>query len=266
MPMRSAICYYSGSGNTKLACEYIAARLGIEFDLVDILADGTVDLGPYDLVGLAAPTDFRGVPQRFETFVAELPLQGGKPAFVLNTYGFASGRTLSNLAEQATARGFSVVGSHSLRMPENYPPMIAIHLAFADRPNRKEMDGFDSFVAELHEVSGRIERGEAVEAREARIGLRNSMSSSAKRTAARDDMGEKFVDAKLCNECGTCATRCPYGAIVLSPLPVFDMTACRGCWRCYNQCAQHAIYTKKFRGGPYYPRPSDLTRETLRTP
>ena len=262
--MRGAICYYSGSGNTKLACEHVAARIGVPFDLVDVTSGAAPDLAPFDVVGLAASTDFGGVPQRFETFLAGLPPQGGKLAFVLSTFGARSSRTLGSLAEQATARGFLVVGGHSLRMPESYPPMLALHMAFAGQPDGRAMRKFDAFIAEIGQVLGRAESGAAVEPWRPRTGLLSGFSRPRDRTTARDDMGEKSVDADLCTECGICAQRCPYGAIRLAPKPVFDTSACYGCWRCYNQCPQQAIYTAKFRGGPYYPRPSERTRQALR--
>ena len=37
--MRGVICYYSGSGNTKLACKYIAANVQVPFDLVDVVKE-----------------------------------------------------------------------------------------------------------------------------------------------------------------------------------------------------------------------------------
>jgi len=38
--IKGIICYYSGSGNTKLACEYMAKKLSnIEFDFFDIAKD-----------------------------------------------------------------------------------------------------------------------------------------------------------------------------------------------------------------------------------
>ena len=262
--MRGVICYYSGSGNTKLACEYVGARLGIEFDLVDVIAEDAVDLSPYDAVGLAAPTDFGGLPHRFETFLAQLPPQGGRLAFVLNTYGFASGRTLRDLAEQTAARGLTVIGGYSLHMPEDYPPMIAIGLSFADQPKPAVMRSFDAFIAEMDGVLGEARRGVNVGPRPVRFGLLGRLSPHRDRELARRDMGEKLIDAELCIQCGTCAERCPYGAILLSPGPVFDMARCYGCWRCYNQCPQHAIYTAKFRGGPFYPRPTEPARKALR--
>jgi flavodoxin len=78
--MRGVICYYSGSGNTRLACRYLAARLGSDFDLVDVIKEPAVDVTPYGVVGLAASTDFWGMPRYFETFLSKLPAQVGKPS------------------------------------------------------------------------------------------------------------------------------------------------------------------------------------------
>ena len=263
--MRGVICYYSGSGNTKLACGYLAAGVLVPFDLVDVTQGRAVDLAPYDVVGLAASADFGGIPKRFETFLAELPAQDGTPAFVLNTFGARSGATLSSLARQATARGFRVIAAHSLRMPESYPPMLALHLGFAGQPDSAGMRRFDAFIGELGKALEKLDAGAAVEPWRSPRRLFAGPSRPRDRTTAREDMGEKSVDADLCTECGVCATRCPYGAITLAPKPVFDQSACYGCWRCYNQCPQHAIYTGRFRGGPYYPGPSERTRTTLRT-
>jgi hypothetical protein len=32
----------------------------------------------------------------------------------------------------------------------------------------------------------------------------------------------------------------------------------------YYRCPEHAIYTDKFRGGPYYPRPNESLRTKLK--
>ena len=80
--MKGVMLYYSGSGNTKLACQYVAAKLAVPLDLVDIVRHPEVDLEPYDAVGLATFTDFGAPPQLFLTFLRGLALQQDKLAFV----------------------------------------------------------------------------------------------------------------------------------------------------------------------------------------
>jgi ferredoxin len=174
-----------------------------------------------------------------------------------------SGKTLGVLAKTVVAKGFDVLAGHSLRMPENYPPMIKLGMGAAKAPSVKRMADFDSFISELGVILTTIENGRDLKRKKVRPGWVFNLYPSQPRTAARKDMGEKFVDASLCTECGTCERNCPYDAIRLEPKPIFDMGKCYGCWICYNQCPTHAIYTKKFRGGPFYPEPSELLKSKL---
>lgn len=262
--MKGIICYYSGSGNTRLACRYIAGKIQVPFDLVDVVKQRQIDLEPYGVVGFATFTDFGGPPYLFQTFMEGLPRQQNKLAFVLNTYGFVSIKTLRMLERTAAARGFNVIAGHSLQTPECYPPMIAGGRGAEGAPDEKQLRDFDTFISELGQLLKSAQEGQEIQRRKVRIGLVNSILPALSRTRAREDMGEKLVDESLCTECGVCEKQCPYRAIRLEPRPVFDMNKCYGCWRCYNLCPEHAIYTAKFRGGPYYPRPNDQLREKLR--
>lgn len=52
------ICYYSSTGNTKLACQYIQKNLvDANVDLFDITNKEIPDLSHYDFVGFATFTD-----------------------------------------------------------------------------------------------------------------------------------------------------------------------------------------------------------------
>ena len=263
--VKGAICYYSGSGNTALACRYLAAKMElIEFDLVDITEAEAVDTGAYDVIGFAAFTDFFGPSQVFLDFVDRLPHQDGKLAFILSTHGFISGKTLRAMESAVTSRGFRVVAGHALHTPESYPPMIVRGRGNEQAPNPKEQSAFDAFISELRRRLLNSQPALSGAGTRVRIGFLNSLMPSRPRTSARKDMGGKFVDEELCTECGICEKGCPYGAIRLDPRPVFDMDKCYGCWSCYNHCPEKAIYTKKFRGVGHYPRPIDLLKEKLR--
>ena len=259
--LRGLICYYSGSGNTKLACEAIASRTdAIDFTLFDITQEDTPDLTDYDLIGFATWADFLNPPKQMKTFLESLPLQSQIPAFVFNTFGGFSAKTLATLDRWARERGFHVIAGHSLHTPENFPPMIKRGQDFKDSPNEKELAAFEAFVTQLDELATSMIAGEAVPAR--RVGLSRFMPALS-RTHSRKSMGEKSVDADACTECGICRDRCPYGAITLDPKPIFDQTKCYGCWACYNHCPTQAIRTQKIRGVAQYARPNDELKKKL---
>ena len=258
--MKGIICYYSGSGNTKLACQYIAGNLkGIDIKLHNMVKDGIPDLKDYDIIGFAAWTDYWAPSILVEDFIKKLPKQNNKPAFVFNTYGFISGKTQTIFAKLVTARGFKVIAGHALHTPENFPPMIMGGRANEQAPNDKELDNFKKFISELNTLIPQIKEGKELKKGK----IKGAMLPAFPREKAKKDMGEKFIDESLCTECGICKSSCPYGAIELSPKPVFDMDKCYGCWACFNHCPTMAIYTNKFRGEGHYPKPIPQLVEKL---
>lgn len=263
--MKGIIFYCSGSGNTRLACQYIAGKtIDIKFDLLDIITDDIPDIGIYDIAGFATYTSFLNIPYVFQRFIEKLPPQNNKPAFVFNTYGYVSGKTLKLLNVTVAAKGFRVITGHSLHMPESYPPMIARGMGNEQAPNEKEMDKFNKFVFELDQLVYSLKSGGEPGVKKIRTGLLNSLMPAYHFTKAREDMGEKYVDDSLCTECGLCEKLCPYKAIRCSPKPVFDMDKCYGCWTCYNHCPSRAIFTVKYRGTGHYPQPISKLKEKLK--
>ena len=263
--MKGVICYYSSTGNTKLACMYIAGKIPeVEFVLYDMTRGEKLDLKGYEIVGFAAFTDFLGPSHLFQQFIRGLPRQNGKPAFVFNTYGNISGRTLKRLERLVDGKGFRVVAGHSLHTPESYPPMIAKGKGNEQAPDEKELSEFEAFIGEIKRILGRMRSGEEISGARVRIGLLQRMIPQLPRTMARRDMREKHVDELLCKECGVCEKQCPYAAIRMDPKPIFDMEKCYGCWRCYNRCPQKAIYTAKYRGIAHYPAPIGALRDKLK--
>lgn len=263
--MQGIICYYSGSGNTKLACRYLASCIdAVSFEFADITKGKPADFGVYDIVGFATFTDAFGLPHLFQSFLEDLPIQGGKPAFVFNTYGSFSGRTLSTLAALATAKNFTVVAGHSLHTPESFPPMNILGVG-SHAPSKQGLKAFNRFIEHLADLLRELQKGQPISHDRVHIGFLNSLLPSFPRTTSRFLMGDKSVDETRCTECGVCARVCPYAAIALDPKPVFDEARCYGCWACYNHCPEQAIHTTKLKSGGYYPHPNAQLREKLRS-
>ncbi len=262
--LKGLICYYSGSGNTRLACQYIQSHVkNAEFKLFNIMRDGTPDFAAYDIAGFATFTDFLDPPYLVQTFMEGLAAQDNKPSFVFNTYGFINGRTTQTLGKWATAKGFKVIAGHSLHTPESYPPMVAAGRGNEQAPNEKELKAFKSFVADLDENCGLLCEGKDVAAKKIRANFIYNLLPSFSRTRSKHDMGLKYVDEALCDECAICEKLCPYGALKMDHKPVFDMDKCYGCWSCYNHCPHKAIYTKKFRGVGHYPKPISSLKDKI---
>ena len=254
--MKIALCHYSSTGNTELACRYIARNIGhLPFDLIDVRSG--VDLSPYDAVGFATSTQFMGVPHLFSRFVERLPMQNGKSAFVFNTYGMMSGQTLKLLDKLVTARGFKVIAGHSLLTPENYPPFIVKGWGNEDAPGEKELAAFNQFIAQLASQLGALQAGQPVKRAKLHIGLLNSLMRPGTLAHARQEMGPLYVDETQCNGCGICGQACPYGAVEFDSKPVFNAEQCHGCWACFNRCPQQAIFTQKIKGTGHYSKPNE---------
>lgn len=262
--MKGIICYYSGSGNTKLACQYLVKHIDdVEFDFFDMTKRDVPDLEPYAVVGFATFTDFFGPPHLLYTFVNNLPRQQHKPAFALNTYGNVTAGALGALVRIIKAKGFQVIAGHSLHLPESYPPMVASGHGNEQAPDVKEMGAFNDFVAGLNQLFGNLRNGESIAEHKLKIGLVNRLLPAPPRWLSRKMMGGISVDDSLCIECGVCEKSCPYGAIELAPKPIFDASKCNACWACYNHCPKQAIYTRRHRGVGHYPKPINQLKEKL---
>jgi ferredoxin len=263
--MKALFCYYSTTGNTKLALEYIARHLvGISCDFFDVTTGGRPELKGYNLIGLATFADFLKPPQRMIDFMKSLPRQKGKAAFVFNTYGGFNGRTLLCLHKLARRKGFRVVAGFALNTPENHPAMIQMGTSNLDRPLPQQMEAFQEFGAALKELVAELGKGAEIKSLPLRVGLKDRFAPVIPRKMSAWLMGQKQVDAALCTKCGLCAKKCAYGAIHLAPLPIFDQKKCYGCWACYNHCPAKAIYTRKLRGECHYPKPAEELKGKLK--
>jgi len=262
--MKGIICYYSGSGNTKLALEYLIKKItNTDFELHNIVKNEVPDFSKFDVAGFATFADFGGPAQLMYSFFDKVKKQNNKHAFVFNTFGFLSVRTKSELGNLAKSRGFNVLSGFSLHTPENYPPMRSRNMAFDKAPKPKELNNFDNYIKLLDTQLSEIRSGKTPRSKKLNTGIMGVIFPKFPRTQSKKDFGIQNVDESLCIECGKCKEVCPYEAIKLNPNPIFDHNKCHGCWACYNHCPTKAIYTPKFNGIYHYAKPNTEMQRKL---
>lgn len=262
--MKGIICYYSGSGNTKLACEFIKHNIeNCEFELFDIVNDKNLNLKSYDIIGFAAFTDAWGVSKKFSDFIERLE-KSNKYCFVFNTFGCISGKTIPMMKKLTAQKGFKVIAAHSLHCPENYPPMIVANNAFENSPNQSELNEFKQFIKELDMNILRIAEGKEPDKQKSAIKPVDYLPRVIAKVFGSISGKEFFLNRDICTGCGVCEKICPYNAISLASSAAIDNAKCHACWACYNHCPKKAIYTKKYKGAGQYTKPNESLTEKLK--
>ncbi len=254
--MKGIICYFSTTGNTKLACEHINSKVGnVEFDYYDIRSTDEPNFSDYELIGFATYTDYFE-PGGLMTEYIQTVKGNGKAAFVFNTFGQMSGNTLATLAKSVKDSGFKLIEAFSLHVPENYPPLIKNGTTNENYPTENDLGLFDEFISSLNSKAEQLSNGQTVADKEVKRSAFISVTKKLLSVFNMDKMGAKFVHKEQCTSCGLCSKVCPYGAIkMVEGYPEFNEAMCRSCYSCFNKCPTKSIYTKKLDGIGHYAKP-----------
>lgn len=246
--MKGLIFYFSGTGTTKLAIEYIAANVhNIDFHFHDMNDSKMPDPSQYDLLGFASYAQSFNPPEYVENYIKKLTGTEKKHAFVFNTFGFINGNTLSSLAQCVKSIGCRVIESFALHTPESSPIMIRYKITSENSPNEKEMQKFNNFIKELDFKISKISTGEVIQEIVIKRNRIFSIIGKSRSIKSLSDIGEKYVNQEMCLKCKMCIKKCPYHAVNCdSGYPKFDEKKCKSCFICYNLCPTQAIYSNKY--------------------
>ena len=253
--MKGIIFYFSNTGNTRLLCEYLQRKItAIPFELCGINEEWNKSLDEYGIVGFACFTDQMQIPILMKKFIQSKSASAKQYAFVLNTYGAISGRTLLDLKNTAQKSKFTVLDGISFHVPENYPPMIKRGQPNTEFPKENTIAELNDFVNRLDKKIERIAQGQEVKKDTVMIGLAQRLFPRLPMFLSKLELGKIECDRKKCTQCKHCAKGCPSKAITFEEYPVVNHQKCLSCWKCYNRCPSQAIIATKFGNGFRYPK------------
>lgn len=237
--MRAIIYCFSGTGNTRRACEGLARELkalGHEAD-VCMLNAGSLPPPPggYDCVVVAYPVHAFNAPAPVLKFLKKLPKSGKSiPSYILRTSGeplklnHASGILPKRILKR---KGYSVRGELHYVMPYN--------IIF------KHSDGMAARMLQAMEVKLAVD-AKTVAAETGKLEkinpLRRFVSFVLRiEHSAMPIIGRTFRVSESCTGCGLCVKSCPRGNIkMVNGKPKFG-GACVGCMGCSFRCPQDAV-------------------------
>ncbi|MBE9501875.1 MAG: EFR1 family ferrodoxin [Dehalococcoidia bacterium] len=238
--------YFSGTGNSRRLTEVAAKRfeeVGFKAKIRNIeekgLAEGHND---YSCYGFIFPVHFRGIPHIMTKFMAALPLETGKEAFIIVSmgnigYGISpsQGKCLGQGKSILEGRGYKVVGGHAVTMPNNF---IALVGASTPEMAAPVIEAGEKAVGEFIE---KIIDGEFYMEKTHWPTKLMGITTNPLFLYGRKYVSSFFRLDDRCDSCGICAKICPVGNIeMVNGRPEWGR-GCESCFRCINLCPKEAI-------------------------
>lgn len=253
------IFYFSGTGNTRWAAEYIARATGEKLLFIPDEAKGECryTLSEGERIGFCFPVHGWQPPEIVRHFIRRMSItdKKGHYCFALCTCGDNIGKAITILNKDLKAQGLSAESCFSIIMPETY---VCLPFMYTDTRER-EREKIGQAKEKLLEIAKTVKERERGVVRITEGATPRLYSYVIGEYFNRFMITDKpfYVDTGKCIECGICVTSCPTGNITggkgAHPQWKHD-GSCTCCLACYHHCPMHAInYGKRTRTrGQYY--------------
>jgi NAD-dependent dihydropyrimidine dehydrogenase PreA subunit/flavodoxin len=240
------IFYFSGTGNTRWAAEFLAQKTNepLFFIPEELKGNCSYTLADGERIGFCFPTHGWQPPHIVRQFIAKLHLQNaeGHFCYALTTCGDSIGKTMELLNDDLHRAGLPEATSlFTLIMPESY---VCLPFMYTDKPER-EQEKINTSTKQLEQFTDLILQRKSNEVHTVK-GIAPWVMSHVIGAYFNTRMisDKKFtVDADSCIHCGKCQQACPTGDILFDgSLPTWQHNdSCTCCLACYHHCPRHAI-------------------------
>lgn len=254
--MRTAIYYFTGTGNTLAVARSLAAELG-DTELIPIpkMVGQPEVVADADRAGIAFPIYFVDMPGIVKEFVAKLRSTGRQYVFGIATCGERPGGALFSLKTLLKKKGMSLGAGFVFMMPENFIGPVDL---MGDAPYRQE-----KFTAAQNRVAA-----VAALIRERKLAVPEGNGSTVMRIGGMItrilatnlyNTPRRLYATDKCNHCRTCERVCPVQNITMTENGVRWGSDCTQCYACIHWCPTGAIEIGgRTTGKPRYHQP-DVT-------
>lgn len=243
------IVYFTGTGNSRWAAQYLACALGQEtLDSLDSVRDGRRETytssDPWIFV---CPTYAWRLPRVFERFLLSSGFQGCRKAYFVLTCGGSMGDAPAHLKGVCQKLGLEFMGAAALVMPENYVAMFQV-------PGPEEAEKIrQQALPALEALKEDIQAGRRL--RPAQPGLKGRLQTWVVNPLfyLLCVRAKPFLATEDCVGCGVCVQKCPMNNVRLkNGRPVWG-DSCTHCMACISYCPVEAVeYGAASRGKPRY--------------
>jgi Pyruvate/2-oxoacid:ferredoxin oxidoreductase delta subunit/flavodoxin len=233
--MRTAIFYFSGTGNSLVVARKISAKLGD----TTITNMATIEKQRIELnvkrIGIVFPVYIFGIPLIVQRFIQNLHIDCDIYTFAVATHGGLPCATLTQAEKLFVENGSRLSAGFQVLMVDNAAQIADII------PREKQQKRFakaerqiDTICRAIGEGKNEIYRGNP---------MTNWIFSAMYKKAVPDLPGfdKNFVYDEKCNACGICEKLCPMNNVVISERHPVWLHHCEQCMACFHWCPRAAI-------------------------
>lgn len=244
--LKTAIIYFSGTGNTEYIARYIKEKLD-DVQLLNMEMIQVDDFNCYDRLILGFPVYACSLPKNVKQVLKTFP-KGNKDVYLYSTKGFYSGISLNIASQILKKKGYSINGQLSIIMPGS----DGLAIMKKDSKTLKKMISKD--FEHLNNVDEWIKKIKNKKKQRTFINPLNFMISYLVKGIY--ILFEKKMKVKLyadssCTQCHLCEKNCPMSNIIVTETNIVFNNDCILCMRCLHQCPNEAIQIGKITKGKY---------------
>lgn len=232
--MKTALCYFSGTGNTLFAAQTLASQLGDcdFFRVYDVLRDPHL-LESYPRVGFLFPVYGCGLPHIIRELIPAIGAElEGKDYFAVITAGAMPCDVPKQFLDLMSENGLYLRYVTTVDMPDNYTVTFTA-------PNDRMIElAMRTAERKLAVIAADIQNNVT---RQPRFGFKGFSAFNRLFLSDGISRDENYILTAACDGCGLCAKLCPVDNIRMeNGKPVF-LHRCEFCLGCFNRCPKGAI-------------------------